>query len=683
VLAGQAHPGEAMYWFRQSLTHIIPFFVMFLVMWLGGWMLAAHALRVRPRERLVVGLAAGVVLYTALANLLAYLVGSTWAFIFAAVFVLALGIISVLRSKKPWFQAGDLQAWPQLLAIFLIGTVFTLILRGLAIWDDYHNLPIVSSMAAGNLPPRYYLDPSFSLSYHYGLHVFAASLQATGGLTSWSAWDLARGFTSALAIVLAWLWFKRVTRSDLSAYFGAALLTFGSGTLWLLSLLPDKLLLWVSAHAPLANSALDSGPNLAANLSRPFLFQGGPALQMPVSFLGSLFVPVVLNWNGTSSLYLVCIFILLLENERKLFSVIPVLVSGLVFSLMALNAEYAYALFLAGSFLVALVFAIRNLRAHRKLSPGLWRILATLLLSLLIVIFQGGVFTELLRNFFFGNLDKSTPALGTAGFFLQWPPALIADYFKPLSIFNPAQVLVSLAEIGPAILLIPIVINWTWKLGKKGHFIESGLGLSGLLGFILPFFVHYGVERDTARISSFGLEIFLVVSVPALTLLLKGGSARLRGLILGGFGLTIISGIVVFAVLFTAITTPQLTYFVDTQDARMSSLEWDRLQPGAWVLDRIPYRAVTLFGLPTRSGPLSAPVDFSTYPEWSALVKNPDPRLVSGSGYRYIYMDNTWWAGLSEQQQASLSLPCAKIVREMGDQSSNDWRRLLDVSQCK
>jgi hypothetical protein len=668
-----------MYWFRGSVSHTIPFVLIFLISWIGGWLLATHVLRVRGRERLVVGLAIGVVLYTVLCNLLAHIVDSTWAFILAPVVVLGLGFLSALKSKKPWFHLDDLHAWSQVLAIFIIGTVFTLILRGLAIWDDYHNLPIVSTIAAGNLPPRFYLDPSLPLSYHYGLHVFAASMVSVGGLTPWSAWDVARGFTTALAIVTAWLWFKRVTKSDLSAYFGATLLTFGSGTLWLLSLIPNNLLIWISAHTPLANSALDSGSTLAANLSGPYLFEGGPSLQMPFAFLGSLFSPVVNNWQGNSSLYLICIFLLLLENDRKRFSVIAVLVSSLVFSLIALNAEHVYVLFLTGLLFVILVFVFWNWRLKKGLFHGLWRIIATLILSLIIVLFQGGVITGLFRNLFPGNLAESMNGLGRAGFFFQWPPALIADYFQPLSIFDPAQVIVGLAEIGPTILLIPIVVYWIWKLGKGGHLTEAGLGLAGLFGFILPFFIHYSVERDTSRFTNFGLQTFLIVSVPALVYFLKCGKAWSKGLIIWGYGISIMSGIVIFAILFTAITTPQITFFMDSQDARMSSLGWNQIKSGSWVLDRIPYRAVTIYGRSSRS---SRP-DFSAYPEWGTLIENPDPGSVAAAGYGYIYMDNTWWNALTPEQQGSLNQNCVKIVQEMRDENSDNWRHLLDVSGCK
>jgi len=59
--------------------------------------------------------------------------------------------------------------------------------RGLAILDDYHNLPLVSMIAAGDVPPHFYLNPTNRLAYHYGLHLFSGSLVQQGGLFPWSA----------------------------------------------------------------------------------------------------------------------------------------------------------------------------------------------------------------------------------------------------------------------------------------------------------------------------------------------------------------------------------------------------------------------------------------------------------------------------------------------------------------
>ena len=150
-----------------------------------------------------------------------------------------------------------------------------------------------------------------------------------------------------------------------------------------------------------------------------------------------------------------------------------------------------------------------------------------------------------------------------------------------------------------------------------------------------------------------------------------------------GFRLSIIGGIVIFAALFTSVTTPQLSYFINAQDGRMSAQEWNKLAPGALVMDRVPYRAVTLFGRMTRSSPTSGPVDFSTYPEWKALIKDPDPVAVAAAGFRYIYLDDSWWEELDSVQRDALDQACVQIVQEMGDPSSTDWRRLLDVSRCE
>jgi hypothetical protein len=671
-----------MYWLRQSIPHTIPFFILFLVIWIGGWLLATHVLHVRSRERLTVGMAVGIVLYIVLCNLLAYVIGSTWAFIISGMIVLGLGLISNWNAKKPWLDLSDLRTWPQILVILIIGFVFTLILRGVAIWDDYHNLPVVSTIAAGNLPPKYYLDPSLPLSYHYGLHIFSASMVGIGGFTPWSAWDIARGFTTSLAIVLSWLWFRRVTGNSLSAYFGSVLLTFGGGTLWILSLLPEKVLAWLSVNTPLANSALESGPTLAANLSRPFLFEGSPAFPMPFSFLGGIFPPITVNWTGTSSLYLIPIFLLLLGIDRKHFSWIAVLVLSSFLSLIALNAEQVYLLLMAGIGIIILAMANENRRA-KKQTYNLKRLSFIWFFSLILGLFQGGVITELVKNIFSINKGGPSNGLGMGGFFLQWPPAIISAYFKPLSVFNPAQLIVALADMGPAFLLIPIVIYWVARFGKRNHVIEASLGLASLISVFLPLFIHYGVERDTSRFTAFGLQTFLIISIPTLSYFIKNKGANWRGLILGASGASAIGGVVIFAILFTSIPTPQFTYFIDSLDARMSYQGWNRLEAGSQVLDRIPYRAVTLYGHMSHSSPASGPVDFSTYPEWKGLIDNPNPGAAVRSGYDYIYMDNTWWQELTSAQQAALLKGCVKVFYETSDPDNENWRRLLNVSACK
>jgi hypothetical protein len=107
--------------------------------------------------------------------------------------------------------------------------VFSLILRGLTIFDEYSNLPLVGTLASGTFPPRFYLDSEIPLFYHHGLHMFAASLVRTGGLMVWSAFDLSRTFTIVLTILLTWLWVRRFTHNR---YFWhpLSLVLFASGS---------------------------------------------------------------------------------------------------------------------------------------------------------------------------------------------------------------------------------------------------------------------------------------------------------------------------------------------------------------------------------------------------------------------------------------------------------------------
>ncbi len=658
------------------------FIPILLLVWLGGWLLTAHVLRLRTHERLTSGLALGLVLYIVFSNLISHVLNNTWAFITAALVVLGMGLLSPRGHGKPWFTREDLRGWPQLIAIFGLGMVFTLILSGISIWDDYHNLPIVSTLAAGNMPPQFYLNSSISFYYHYGLHILSASLVATGGFTPWSSWDIARGFTTAIAIVMGWLWFKRSTGSDLVAYFGAFLLTFGSGTLWLISLLPGDLLLWISANTPLANSALDSGPSLADNLSRPFVLEGGPPLPLPFALKGSLLVPTVLNWGGTSSLYLLGLFLFLLASRKEGFSIYKTVILSLVLALMALNAEHVVLLLMAGCLIGVFIPVNISWQKKKRISSSLKQFGFLLLISLPVIALQGGMITGVLRAMVAG--DPELPSgLSIAGFFIQWPPAMVASYYEPLHLTNPAQMIVALAELGPVILLGPAAAIWTWKLAKKGRWIEAGLGVSGVLGFLLPWIVHYGVERDTSRFTNYALQVFLIMGIPWMGTILKQGKSWLQGIVLVGSSLSVISGVVVFGILSTAITMPKLSFFIDPLDARMSGAQWDQLRPDSLILDRIPYRAVTLFGRLTHSSPPSGAVDFGTYPEWDALIENPDPVSAARSGYAYIYMEHLWWEELDASQQATYGQPCVILVEEIDDPGSGAWRRLLDISGCK
>src|SRR5690606_22672979 len=149
--------------------------------WAGGWLLCARLFRLRPPECLMTGLGTGLALFITLGNLLAQgaeLGAASWA---AAGLGSGAGLAAARRAPgRLELRSLGLGSWPQAAAFLAATYLFTQILRGLAIFDEYLHIPLVSIMSRGDIPPHFYLDPAQRFSYHYGLQVLAASLARVG-----------------------------------------------------------------------------------------------------------------------------------------------------------------------------------------------------------------------------------------------------------------------------------------------------------------------------------------------------------------------------------------------------------------------------------------------------------------------------------------------------------------------
>jgi len=155
-----------------SAIDILLFLIQCVLWIIGGWGIVAHIFRLPSRERLVVGIAAGWLLFISMSNLLAHFLPLTPAFWLASLAVLLGGLFATWRSPlRPRVDWRDVKAWPVLLSLAVLTNFFYIILRGLAIFDDYVHLPLVSTMAAGDIPPHFYADPAYLFAYHYGLHI--------------------------------------------------------------------------------------------------------------------------------------------------------------------------------------------------------------------------------------------------------------------------------------------------------------------------------------------------------------------------------------------------------------------------------------------------------------------------------------------------------------------------------
>jgi hypothetical protein len=640
-------------------------------------MLVTHAFRLRTQERLMTGLATGLLLFIGFANLFANLMPLLPAFWAASLFVLLLGILSALLSqKKPWLDLRDFRAWPQLLVFLLLSGLLVYIQRGLSLFDEYLHIPLTSTMGTGDIPPHFYLNPDVHFAYHYGIHILAASLLRLGTLFPWSALDLSKAVMIAFTLSLSWLWVKRLTGSSTAGYLGSFLVVFGSGARWLL--LPKPILSWISEGIQLVNTAADTASNLLTAFYSPWVIEGGGPVPFPFAFHNGIFIPVIFQLGSTGAMPHMTVILLLLLAPRREFSHIGLWVWSLLFATLALSAEHLFAFLWIGLFLAAGIFLLIRQRTHLTIPrQTVTQWVAVLMSSAILAVIQGGFITESVRSIFLSLLDRQVNSFNTYGFSIRWPPALLSGHFGELSIFNIRQLILLIGELGPTLVLIPIVLASINRKRSRTCWLWIGLSLSAALSILFPLFFQYGVDRSITRMPLTGMWTFLLLGFPLLWYRLKRSKISLRILAAFTYGLTVISGIVIFVIQLRAIPHPQFTYFIESVDTHISSKYWNQLPPGSQVFDNLPHRAVTLFG----RGARAYESIYRPMTDWIALVADPHPVRLTDAGYDYVYFERSYWLSLTNEQKKSFELPCIDTMLEEF-QIDGDYRVLMDIREC-
>jgi hypothetical protein len=264
------------------------------------------------------------------------------------------------------------------------------------------------------------------------------------------------------------------------------------------------------------------------------------------------------------------------------------------------------------------------------------------------------------------------------GFFIRGTPAITSGHFGPLLLSNPGQVMVLAAELGPVLLLAPVVALVIIRKMAGNAVLVVALGVGSMLGFLFPIFIRYGLDFNTTRLTAAALWLWSVLAFPSVWSWLCDGRPAGRFFAWLGYGVTVFGGLVLFGIELIAIPAPVLTTFADNTDARYSRTYWDKLEGGAQVLDTTPERAVTLFGRPSR-----AMMDvYHPWEDWKALLDDPDPRTVANAGYAYIYEDEEWWRGMTDEQRLALKGPCVVYLTVEG-RSTDEFPRLLDIRDCR
>ena len=670
------------YWTRTGNWVDIAGFLLLCALWsLGGVLIVSSSFHLKPREKLITGLAAGFLLFIVLSNLLAQILPLTVAYWVSSGILFLSGLVLAMFSKRrPRFDFVSLRWWPHIVILFAVILGFTLILHGLAIFDDYYHLPMISVMATGDIPPHFYLDPSLHLPYHYGLQVFAAGMVRLGGFFPWSAWDISRAGVFGFTLLLAWLWIRRMTGAQLPAYLGTGLLIFGGATRWLLLLIPPSLLTQMGANLHMDISGMTAGGDLLTDLVNRWPMDGGGPFPFPYAFASGILEPLNMQLGATGAMWEMTILLLLILWKPSKTSFAGTLTISLLLASLALSAEHVFAAVFAGLVIVFTVYVIFSAVKHRPLklaSLAPWGI--PLAVSAVLALFQGGYITGGFLSLLSRLTGHTYPMVTTdfQGFSLRWPPAVPSGHFGPLSLFDPGQIVIMLAEAGPALILFPLVIIYWLRNLRKAHRLPQALAAGSILSLLFPVFFRYGLDFDITRLVGASLWLSYALAFPFIWLWLVNARQGYRLLAGLGYGVAVYAGLVMLAVELIAIPVPQTTYYLKYNEGKFARAYWNRLEKDAQILDYYPERAVLLFGRAS----FAATDVYKRSPAWEALIASPDPTKVASEGYSYVYMDEKWWQSLSPQIQAAYSQPCVQLVVQM-KLTGSEFRELFNVEAC-
>jgi hypothetical protein len=660
-----------MYLLREM--NVGPLLALLVVWGIAGWLMAARLYVLPSRERGLVGLGIGMTASTWAVNFLARWLPFELACWLSAGGALVMGGVLAYPLRRRLRSLVSMH-WGRWMAFLGIGLLTTLIGRGLAIFDDYQNLPYLSRIAAGDIPPHFPFAQDVGLGYHYFLLLLAAQVMHVARAAPWVALDVARGLTLSLTLLLIGLVARRLTEHPLAEAVAVLFGALAGGARWLLLLLPPSLLGRVSDSIQMIGSGAASGASLSEALAGSWAIEGGGPVPFPFAYASGVAQPLILALSGTGVAAVMVILLLLLTGDQR-SSRGAWLLHAILLASLALLHEPAFVLVCAG---MGIVLLWRIVRARALRGVGAWA--GSLVLAGLLAVLQGGMFTELARG-----LASSSSGAGSyydVGFRFVWPPRIVSSHLGDLSLSNPLQLLAALAEVGPLLLVLPLAIVRGREALIERKWMEAGLILSGMLSLGMVFVQYEGIAGPTATTRLYGVS-FVICRAYAIPLMWRYTSGRPQAfqalaLLLGS--VAVLSGAVVFSVQVHAASRPVPSYYLDELDAQMYQRHWDSLPPEAMVFDIDPYRAVSLFGRCIDSSLTLYVLD----PAFVELAEDPDPYRLQDAGYDYLYLDR----GYGWSHRDVLNQACVQTLDQVEDihQATGevgDFRRLLDIRQCR
>lgn len=668
------------YWFRDANPLGILPFAMALFSWtLGGWLFSQHLFHLPVGHRLPVGFGLGLVTYLWLLNLLGGRMEIGFSYFLPAVLVLLAGGVSAWKSGRPFLELEDLKMSPFLL-LFAGLLLYSLFLeRGLGIYDDYLHLPAISAMGAGNLPPRYILNAAYDYSYHYGFELFGGSLMRLGNMFPWSAFDVGKATLWVYSLILVAFLLNQFLQKTWKVILASALFLFTGGTRYLLMLLPRPVLRSFDNVITFSGVSQDLNLPFSRILFAPWTVGGGPPQPFIYGFTNSLNAGYILNHGGEISLTLVILLLLwYLADKFSSAKVVPLF--AILFSHLALTQESTYGLVLVSLALAGALLILRK----KPIPKTFWLFTLAAAISLPFAIFQGGSLFSIFQGIFEKALGNRPVVIihpdAESVFSFRWPPAIPTAHFGALSVVSLPQLLVGIFEIGPILFFSPFITRWVWKKFQQGEWILGVVIISAWVGFIISLLVSYNLtERDITRFTKHAILLWNLLFLILLLQKEQVWRRWCRVLALFCTALMLVSGLVNTWIQNSALNRPMFSDGIDGLDAQMTSRVWGTLDQKDLVFDPSSndWRATAVTGLLTVSS-----MNDQITPLWKQLSSEPSLQGFLQNGFRYLYVDQSWWRALSDSQRRSLSHPCIRIAASASMDGDFLFRNLLDLGAC-
>lgn len=650
--------------------------VLLLLIWaVGGSLVVLAAYDLEAEDRPLVGIGFGMVLSTWLTNFLGRLVpigAATWL---AAGLVLVLGLLLGLP-HLPRTRWQELMQPGRVFSFLALALLFTLLGRGLALFDDTQNLPFLSRIAAGDLPPHFPFNPTERLGYHYLLLLLAAEWMGAARALPWTALDLARGVTMALTFLLVGRLAFRLTRRPVVEWMAVGFSALAGGSRWMMLFMPVSFLASLSGSISLLGSGANTAQSLDEALVRPWSLDGGGPIPFPFAYASGVYPPRILALSGTGTAPLMVIVLLLLAGDRVRSRWGWVLITILL-SALALLSEPAFVLIVAGMIAALGLGAVVGRRRQRSRTFWSWLVAAGA--SLPFVAIQGGLLTEVAREVVGSSAGQGSYYDVT--FQVVWPPAVISSHLGELPLTDPLALVAAFLEFGPMVMAFPLVVAYAVGALKEDRHGETALIVAAVLSLATVLVRYSGIAGPTATTRLYGLfgDVCLIYAVPLGWQWLEQQGARVQLLgALAGFA-AVFSGLVILGIQFVAVPRPVASSFLTDLDRHMFRGYWNSLPPQSMVFDPVPSRAVTVLGraVPSQAD-LSGPTD-----GFRRLAEAPTPARLRQAGFDFVYADRAYW----ERHREALSAECVRIMGEVVDIGTQtgeikDYRRLADIRGC-